>query len=358
VCKATDSPAIVFIDAHEKSLDDTTLLVQGVLENGGSILPIIGGRRETLEPALAEFNKAFSAQRYDVHDSLSAAEWEALARVLQRHGFSFTLDEKELAARLESVGRLIPAIYEATDHQNRKFREIILHEYECYGRDQLVQRAYRLICTLGAFGVPLTQFWLLKAMGDRVVDDAHRILGTVSEDIIIQRDRPDEEGNAQIYPRHRVIAEEIVTIASPDPRERIADLQALLATANLGSIEQGMAIAKLLYHRGPLARWARGAFPSEAEQREKVAQLIEVALANQPQHPQVELHLRQHYALQLRKWGRQDDALTQAKAARSLDPDSPATDHILGLIHESRAIRYGRPTPQPWRRSRRGSTRA
>jgi hypothetical protein len=339
ISKATDSTVIVFVDAHEKSLDDVTLLVQGVIEHGGSVLPVIGGRRETLQPALREFNTGLFAHRYEVHDGLTSAEWEALARVLQHHGFSTAITEKELIKRLEAVGRLIPAIYEATDHDNRKFREIISYEYECYGRDQLVQKAYRIICSLGAFGVPLTQFWLLKALGGRVFNDAQRILGALSEDLIVQRDVVHKDGDVQIAPRHRVIAEEIVSIASPDPRERVVDLEALIATANLGSLEQGMAIAKLLYHRGPLALWAREAFPSEAEQQEKISKLIETALDNNPHHPQVELHLRQHYALQHRNWRNYDDALTQAKIAYDIDPDNAATDHIMGLIHESRAIR-------------------
>jgi hypothetical protein len=123
----------------------------------------------------------------------------------------------KLVNRLRAVGRLIPAIYEATDHENRKFREIVSFEYECYGRDPLVQRAYRLICSLGAFGVSLSQFWLLKALGGRFFNDAPRILTALSEDLIVQRDPHQRDGDQLITSRHRIIAEEVISIASPDP---------------------------------------------------------------------------------------------------------------------------------------------
>jgi len=162
ISKAADSTVVLFVDAHEKSFDDVNLLVQGVVDSGGSILPVIGGRRETLGPVLQELESGYFSHRYEVHDSLAIPEWEALARVLQRYGYSTSISEAQLFERLKAVGRIIPAIYEATDHAHRKFREIIAFEYESYGRDRLAQKAYRLICALGAFGISLTQFWLLN----------------------------------------------------------------------------------------------------------------------------------------------------------------------------------------------------
>ena len=176
VSHATNSAVLVFADAQEHTFDDVGLLLQGASDKNGRVVPVIGGRRETMRQSLRGKKKEQFADIHEIPDTLTEDEWRSLAQVLKRNGFSADRDFEDLVQALVAADRLIPAIYEATDRQNRKFREIVEYEFALYGRDAVVQKAYRLICTLSAFGLSMTQFWLLSALGGRGFREATRIL--------------------------------------------------------------------------------------------------------------------------------------------------------------------------------------
>lgn len=147
------------------------------------------------------------------------------------------------------------------------------------------------------------------------------------------------EGDILIGPRHRLIAEEVLNIAVPEPHQRLSDLRQMIATANLASFTEGMKVARLLLHKGALFTWLADVFAENkmALKTESLA-LYEVALENQPIHPKVEVTIRQHHALTLRYHRQTDDALEEIKRAIDLEADNTASIHIAGLIHVDRAL--------------------
>ncbi len=337
VSQRTLSTVIVVGEASDSTIDGILACVNACLERKGRLAVLIGGRRENfLRQNMGEQRRYFHV--VECGDQLSDAECSALAVVLHRNGFSTGRKLDLLAKDLKKVGRLLPAIYQATDRQHRRFKDIIAYEYSVLGADRLVQFAYRLICTLGAFDVPISQYWLLRAMSDRALQEASRILGALSEDLIIEK--ADSEGNdIIIQPLHRVVAEAIVEIATPEPIDRVQDILRLIGSANLASRAQGMAVAALLYKSGHLMEWVRSSFgDNPAKLNETIQMLYQTALDNQPLHPDVEVHIRQHFALQLRFQQGYDEALTHLERALALDKENSATFHILGLVHEQRAV--------------------
>lgn len=339
VSKITHRPVLLFVDATNSSWRDIELVSKGVLAHGGEIVPVLGGRKDLLRSLVSDVSPRFY-QRIEIADTLAGEEWDSLARILHQNGFSARLPVEELAAQLASVGQLLPAIYQATDKMNRKFREIVAYEYHRYDSDALIQRAYRFICYLGAFNLSISQYWLLKALGDQRLSDATRVLGRLSDDIVIYSDETGgKEADILIGPRHRLIAEEVLNIAVPDPHHRLLDMHQLIATANLASFSEGMKVAHLLLHRGPLLTWLAEAFGNNRiALKDESLKLYEAALENQPIHPRVEVTLRQHHALTLRYHRQADGALEEIKRAISLEPDNTATTHIAGLIHVDRAL--------------------
>lgn len=335
--RVTKRPVILFIDAADAGWREIEALAGKVIESGGEVIPVIGGRRETLRLLAAELSSQFS-HRIEVADSLSGPEWASLARVLQQNGFSAGKPIQGLIAQLESVGHLLPAIYQATDRMNRKFREIVAYEYHRYDSDALVQRAYRMVCYLGAFGLQITQVWLLKALGNQSFADSAHILSLLSDDIVIYGEGT-ESGEVAISPRHRLIAEEVLNIAVPEPLHRLIDLRQIISTANMASSSEGSRVARLLSHKGPLISWIQEIYKQEKSvQYTEIATLYEAALNNKPLHKGVEMTLRQHFALTLRYYGLLDEALEQILKANALEADNPATIHITGLIHMGRAL--------------------
>jgi tetratricopeptide (TPR) repeat protein len=335
VSKLVHGPVILFAEATDSILGSLMQSFKACIEGGGRLVVVLGGRRESLLKNIPAEARDLYYVQVSVGDKLSRQEWLALARVLHRYGFRKEMSPADLAERMEKVGRLLPALFEATDGLNRKFRDIVAYEYSSFRHDAVVQRAYRLICTIGAFDVPMSQYWLLKALGDRGLHEARRILTALSEDIVVHA-----EGNGddvQVAPLHRIIAEEVVAIATPDAGERLKDLEQLISTANMASQKQGMAVAALLYTKGPLVAWVRSKFLGRRECDERLRSLYTVALSNGPFHPQVELHIRQHFALHSKNSERFDDALSQLRRCQDLEPDNMATMHIMGMVHESRA---------------------
>ena len=202
-----------------------------------------------------------------------------------------------------------------------------------------MQRAYRLVCQLGTFDETISQSWLLKALGDRSFTDAARILNALSDDIVLEKDEDASPGaNTFIGPRHRLIAEEVLNVAVPEPHHRVLDILRLIGSANLASELEGMLVARLLRHKGPLLSWLRSSFPDYTEHDIRTRDFFLAAIQNGPLHPSVEITLRQHYALCLRRHNHLDDALEEVRAAERLDAENPATLHIMGLIHEKRAL--------------------
>jgi cold shock CspA family protein len=349
ISRATGQPVVVVGEASDALIERYSQLMEAASEAGARVVLLVGGRKDTLLNRADAGPQKLLIQSIVIEDALSSTEWEALARVLQRTGLARVGDPLALASRMKSVGRLLPAIFEATDRKNRKFREIISYEYERYSRDSIVQMAYRLICAFGAFDLPLTQFWLVKALGNRGLTEVLRIISALSDDIISERDRLTDLNDVLLSPTHRIIAEEVIHVATPGLAERLRDIELLLSSANLASQGQGLAVASLLYSRGPLAKLIEDQAGSQRERTERLTQLYEMALGNTPLHPQVEIHIRQHFSLSLRRWEQYERALSEIELARSLEPDNSATLHIAGLIHESRAINAWRRYTADWR---------
>ncbi len=337
ISRATKCPVVLFLDALDASWRELEVLLESAIEQGGEIVPIVGGRRELVKLLISDESTAQAIQRIDISDSLSENEWKSLARILQQNGFSTSVPNPTLAKQLSSVGQLLPAIYQATDRMNRKFRDIVSYEYHRYDADALIQRAYRLVCYLGAFGLSITQVWLLKALGNQSLATSSYILGKLSDDIVVYENE-NSEGEFVISPRHRLIAEEVLNIAVPDPAHRLIDLRELVATANLASASEGARVAQLLLRRSDLISWVQTTFPDKGTQYETLSKLYETALENQPIYRGTELTIRQHYALVLRYYRLYDEALEQIMKAIALEPSNPATTHIAGLIHVSRAL--------------------
>lgn len=341
--RTTKLPALVFLELADTGFKQIDYLAETITKEQGEAVIIIGGRRDVIKNKLEGVPFKYS-KSVSVDDSLTSGEWEALARILREHGFSSAYSHEELTKRLKAVGRLLPAIYEATDRKNRKFREIVAYEYHRLREAPLVQKAYRLICYLGAFGLKISQFWLLKALGDRSISDAAKILNSLSDEIVIELpDRDSADQNVLIAPLHRLIAEEVLDIAVPEATDRLEEICSLISTANLGSQREGFTVAELLTWKGSLVSWIKTLYPdSPSLTLGIIRRLFECAFENAPIHPDVEVMLRQHYALALRWFYDYEEALQQIRQADSIDPGNSATMHIMGLIHESRATRAWR----------------
>lgn len=339
VSKQVDRPVVVFLDSTD--VDARLLdrgLAAGMLTRRGELIVVVGGRVESMLKLKRDLDLAGTAS-VTVPDTLSDQEWSALAGIVRGEGFSSQISQSELTERMRRVGLLLPAIYEGTDRQNRKFKEIVAYEYHRYSRDQLVQRAYRLVCLAGAYGVSLTQYWLLKAVGGASVAHATTILGALSRDIVVERPMGagTPEGDLTIGPRHRLIADAVLDIAVPDPEHRLADARSLIASANLGSRSEGSAVARLLSRKNAFREWLVNEFGYERADLEAI-ELFETLLDRGDIHPFVEVTLRHHFALTLRTKHDHDGALEQAKKAYDLDRENPASAHVLGLVHEAKAL--------------------
>lgn len=339
VSLATRSTVLFFAEASDQILPALLRCVRSCVEGGGRLVAILGGRKDALLYMTPTEIRTLHYKPVHVADRLSKVEWLALARVLKKYGFSPDKPATQLAAAMEDVGRLLPALFEATDGKNRRFRDIVAYEYGRYANDAVIQRAYRYICTLGAFNVPLSQYWLLKALGDRGVQEAQRILSALSEDIVVTKEGGnDDAGDVQVSPIHRVIADEVAAVATPDSTDRLRDIERLVLAANMANKSQGTAIASLLYNRGPLVSWITSHLTSTAHANEWIVKLYDGALSNVPIHPDAENHLRQHYALYLLRREQFTEALRHLRRAREIDSENSATLHILGLCFEKRAV--------------------
>lgn len=339
---ATSRSVIVIFDAHDGTRRDLEYLVDCAVELNADIVAIVGGRADTID-ILREHLRPTDYQDIRVSDALTRDECGALARILQHNGYCTGKRLEDLAQQLGNAQYLLPAIYEATDKANRKFTDIVLHEYRRYDREQLVQRAYRLICIMTWFGQRLSQYWLLKALGPYGRADAVHILGRLSDDIVTESAGTaarSEKGEVWIAARHSIIAEEVLNVAVPEPHHRFVDIRDIIASANTGSEIEGTIVSSLLSHKGILSRWVRKEFKdSRPEQLRRLTEIYEAALASGHAHPRVARDLRQHFALMLRRFDKLDEALDQAKTAAQLDQGNAATAHILGLIHERRAVK-------------------
>ena len=338
--KRDNTPVLLLIDTGTWTAKDLGYLLTAAAEFKGEIVPVLGGRKDILTE-ISQLPWAKHARRIDIEDSLNKEQWGILAQILQANGYCLNIGLDVLQKRLSNVGYLLPAIYEATDGRNRKFREIVAYEYGRYSSNQLVQRAYRLICYLGAFDRPIGQYWLLKALGSRGVSDGARILNALADDIV-KWDSSGDFADILVKPRHRIIAEEVLTIAVPDPTHRLADWRDIFATANLGSRKEGSVVADLLSHRGPFIQWVRNAFQPPKAADSRIEELYKTVLDNIPIHPSVELTIRQHFALTLRYHRKYEDALDEIRKAMEIDENNVATIHIMGLVHEARATRAWR----------------
>lgn len=339
------TPPVLAVDLQDCSLDDVDALAQAVVDADAQLVILAGGRRETIE--LTHRAALDPSREIVVPDTLEKAEWTRLAESLQRAGYGTDVTVRDLARRLADVGIILPAVYEATDHKNRRFREIVQYEYERFRGDELVQRAYRIICALGAHGYAMSEYWLLKTLGHFSTSESARILAKLSEDLLIEpaSDRTDASegggdpareagGEVLIQPRHRLIAEQVLEIASPDPRYRVADVRAIVEAANLGSEREGSIVARLLHHKGSFISWVEKTIEPHLQ---LVSEIYEVVLGSRPLKD-VEIEIRQHYALFLRRKHRDEPALATIAPALNLDPENPATLHVAGLVHQSRAL--------------------
>ncbi|MBN1654830.1 MAG: hypothetical protein JXA30_13750 [Deltaproteobacteria bacterium] len=318
------SPALLFYDAVEPTHGGIERLARGVLERQGEVLVVIGGRTEIVK----ELQRRLGADAdgiVQIEDTLAADEWLVLAEILQRNGFSTHLSLDDLCRRLQENRLLLPAIYEATDRQNRKFREIVAYEYHRYDNDQKLQRAYRLVCALGVFGFQVTYYWLLKAVGGLSVNDAAGLLTGLSDDIIVEQPGENQtKGDLLIGPRHRLVAEAVLEVGAPELSFRLADLRALIGTANMMSQHDGGIVVALLAHKGPLFSWLRQEAGSSAQVQNEALALFRTALGNGPIAPSAEITLNQHLALLLRSTGETELALKHAQRAYDMEPDNVA----------------------------------
>jgi tetratricopeptide (TPR) repeat protein len=349
-------PAVVFIEVVEDPDGQLEAFAEGVAERRGEVVVVIGGRTDVVAGIKAKFNLN-NDRHVQVRDEIDDDEATALATILHDNGYSLHLGKHELASRIKRSEVLLPAIYEATDKKNRKFKEIVAYEYHCYDREQSTQKAYRMICLLGALGRKINQYWLLKSIGTTSVHDAAFIFDRLSGDIVKEHEQtPAREQAADAKaakeghsvqlepdllfgPRHRLIATEVLEIAYADPEHRLIDLRTLIRAANMASRQEGGTVAALLVRKSPLMEWMKEQFGGRPEALfSESANLYEEAINNVPIAPIVEIILRQHYAL-LHRWHyHYDEAIAQAEAAFRIDPENTASIHVLGLAHDARAI--------------------
>lgn len=331
-------PASLIVDASDFDPREFNQLAEGVHERNGDVVIVLGGRPEVVAQACRamQLDERFTI---DIPDSLEAGEWRTLAKILRAEGFSAHLDEDNLAQRLADVNLLLPAIYEATDRQNRKFREIVIWEYSRHSSDQSVQRAYRLVCAFGVFGIRLTQYWLLKAVGGTSVQDASRILSALSDDIVVESGDPNDviQGELLLAPRHRLIAEAVLDHSVPDTDHRLADVRSLIETANLASRKEGGAIKTLLTRKGLFVEWLISELGHDRGRREAIA-LLDSALEHSESLDIIRITLLHQSALLLRDVRQLDEAIRQAQSAYDMDTSNPASAHVLGLVHRARAL--------------------
>jgi tetratricopeptide (TPR) repeat protein len=332
-------PSVVFWEATDGAAPRVEDFAEGASRRKGEVVLVLGGRIDVVHEFETRFNVA-ADWCIEIPDRLSETEAQALAGILQENGFSAGVDRIELSERIRRVGILLPAIYEATDHRNRKFRDIVAFEYRRYDRDQLTQRAYRLVCLVSAYGHRIGQFWLLKAIGSASIHEAPIILGRLSADVVREsEDSSISPDDVLFSARHRIIAEEVLSIAYAEPSHRLVDLKVLIRNANMANPEEGGTVAAMLLRKGALMRWLREAFEGRDEAYYGEARaLYEEALRNKPISPYAEATLRQQFALLLRWFFSYDEAIAQAEAAYELDRSNVASIHVLGLVHEARAI--------------------
>ena len=340
IANQTGRPSILFFDAVDMDHRQLDRVAEGVLERRGELVFVIGGRKDLIDRLRLDLHLD-GPPPIEVSDSLTSSEWDTLARVLQRDGFSAHLSDTDLARRMEKVGLLLPAIYEATDRRNRKFQEIVSEEYYRYSSHQSLQKAYRLVCALGTFGFSLTQYWLLKAVGGQSLQEAASLLGGLSEDIVIESEGESDvvEGELLVGPRHRLIAEAVLDAAVPEVDHRLADYRSIVETANMSSRREGG--TSFLSRKGAFVQWLGDAVGRDRARRE-VMELLDVALSRPGIRPIVEITMRHQYSLILRGMRSYEAALAHAEAAYAMDKSNPASAHVLGLAHESRAL-------QSWR---------
>jgi hypothetical protein len=100
---------------------------------------VAGGRKDVID--LVDAKKIPCVNRFEIADSLRQDEWRILAGILHKNGFCTNVGIDVLVNRLATAKYLLPAIYEATDRMNRKFAEIVAHEYRRYDGDSLIQRS-------------------------------------------------------------------------------------------------------------------------------------------------------------------------------------------------------------------------
>jgi len=339
IAQLCQRPVVVFWEVAEGSAPRIEEFAEGASRRKGEVVLVLGGRKETLNDFGVRFNVADDWQ-VEIPDHLRKPEARALAGILQENGFSSGVDLETLAERIFEVGILLPAIYEATDRKNRKFREIVAFEYRRYDRDKLTQRAYRLVCLLSAYGHRIGQFWLLKSIGSASIHDAPIVLGRLAADVVREREDPRNAPDEVLFSaRHRLIAEEVLGIAYSEAAHRLVDLKILIRNSNMASSEEGETVAAVLLRRGAMMTWLREAFEGRDEAfYEEARTLYEEALQNRPIGPRAETTLRQQFAMLFRSCGHYDEAIAQAEAAYALDRSNPASIHILGLTHEARAL--------------------
>jgi hypothetical protein len=100
ICRATGRPVVVVGEASDALLDRYVSMVSAAAEAGARVVLVIGGRKDALlNKTEAEPRRLFFDQIL-IEDVLASHEWEALARVLLRAGFSSGIDAPNLAEKM------------------------------------------------------------------------------------------------------------------------------------------------------------------------------------------------------------------------------------------------------------------
>ena len=243
---------IIVVDDASSGIRHLTRLRDFLTSRGRSALIVAGARSS--DWGLMYNQNPFSLPSgdvYEIPEKLTDQERSNLVSHLHQMGFLLAASaswEDYVKNNLEDS--FFASIYELVDPAKRPLNAIIQNQYMSLAT--LSQDAFRFICALHQFNLPMNLELLVRALGCSYEDFYTSVIGNDTSGVLFSEE--DEMGNILYRSHHRIIAQRTVEFFFGDPEQQKEVFLQILRNCRLSNrIERNLVVKLLIGFLGPNA---------------------------------------------------------------------------------------------------------
>ena len=259
----------IIVDDASVGVRHLTRLRDFLTSRGRSVLIVAGARTNEWDSMYSQnpFNLP-AGDVFDVPEKLTDPERAKLVAHLHKLGFlqsASTSWEDYIKISLEDS--FFAAIYELIDPAKRPLNTIIQNQYVSLA--PLSQDAFRFVCALHQFNLPMNVELLVRSLGCSYDDFYSDVMGTDTSGVLFAEE--DQMGNIMYRSHHRIIAQRTVEFFFGDPEQQKEVFLQILGNCRLmNRIERNLVVKLLIGFLGP------NAYPRRlvAEQQRQIFQTV------------------------------------------------------------------------------------